>query len=286
MPYHLRSTDQLVEAWTSWHLNFAGHSTNTKEDDQYREELRGRIRDLAAGVGLNAAYTCRRWPGNRDLENLLLYNGGIRRSDFGDRRFLRFEKRTANELQPCPQLPDAVAYVRYEVSEHIIPSNGKTLVKCEPVACQKIDLEDVGRLWRVLKGAKWHTGEGVSNGAELRVDLVIWAPKKLNLIGRIKNILDGFLSSLHHRSESDQDLDDVIARLVTKYQWEDRHEVRRMLLEKEYAVLGHCHTPRGHSKSKPGSLKWSPDDHRLAHCQVVHETSPDGAWRIEGRLFS
>lgn len=284
MRYHLRSTDQLVEAWTSWHVNYAGHSTNTKEDDQYREELRGRIRYLAAGVGLNATYTCWEWPGTRDLENLLLYNAGIGSSDFGNRRCLRFEKRIANELQPCPQLPDAVAYVRYEVSKQINPPNGKTLVKCEPIACQKIDLKDAGRLWKVLKGAKWQTGEQASNGAELGVDLVIWAPEKVNLVGRIKTILDGFLSSLHHRSEFDQDLDDVIARLVTKYRWEDCQEVRRLLLEKEHAVLGSCRTPRCHIKSKPGSLMWSPDDHRLAHCQVVHETSPDGAWRIEGRL--
>jgi hypothetical protein len=242
-------------------------------------------RRLPAGVGLNATYACRAWPRNRDLENLLLYNAEISSSDFKDRRCLRLEKRTANELQPCPQLPNAVAYVRYEVSKKIIPSNGNTLVKCEPVAFEKVDLEDAGRLWKVLKGAKWLTFERPSSDTELKVDLVIWGPKKINLVGCIKKILDGFLSSLHHRSESDLDLDDVIGRLVAKYGWEDRQEVRRLLLEREYAVLGNCHTPRGYIRSKPGSLKWSPDDHRLSQCQVVHKTSSDGAWRIEGRLF-
>jgi hypothetical protein len=39
-----------------------------------------------------------------------------------------------------------------------------------------------------------------------------------------------------------------------------------LLLEREYAVLGNCHTPRGHIRSKRGSLKWRPDDHRLSQC--------------------
>ncbi|WP_143271532.1 hypothetical protein [Bradyrhizobium mercantei] len=281
MPYHIRSTDEFVEAWTSWHVNFSAHSTNTKEDDQYRKELRDGIQHLAAGVGLNATYTCQEWPRNRDVENLLLYNPRISSEDFGNRQCLRFEKRTAAKLQPCPQLPDA--YVRYEVSKQIVPFKGDTLAECAPVACQKIDLQDPGRLWKVLKGANWHTSERGSNGAELKVDLVVWAPEKVNLVGRIKTILDGFLSSLHHRSESDHDLEDVVERLVMKYRWQDRQEVRRLLIQNEYAVLGKCHTPKCHIRSKPGSLMWSPDDHRLSHCQVVYETSPD--WRIEGRLF-
>ena len=283
MPYCFGTrNEQFVEAWTTWHLNFPGHATNTPEDDAYRKELCDRIRGLRACGSLRAMYTCLQLPRGRDLENTLFYNVGP--AVFGQRRFLRFERKVAAPPSPPTLLPNSVAYVRYEIGKQTAP-NGPTLAECEPVDCQKDDLKDPARLWRLFKqNVKRADGVVWERGTAFNAEVVVWAPDDLNLADRAKKVLDGFLSALHHRSQMDSDLDEVVTRIKTRYQW-DRDEVRALLLQNANAVLGHCRVPRPHIRNDPRSLMWSPNDHLLAGCEIVHETSPNGRWKIKGRLF-
>lgn len=285
MRYHIQSSDSLVESWTAHHVPFQGHSRNTAGDALYRAELRAKIRNMSAGDTFSASYACAVWP-DADVENLLLYNISIGKEDFGNRRDLCFEKRTTDEMPSCSQLPDAVAYARYEIGEQSISMTADTIVSCEPVAYTNRDLKSAGLMWRLFKGAKWHTGGQGDKGAPLKLDVVVHAPGRVNLIGVVKPVLDGFLSALHSRSDQDADLADVIERMAVKYDWQDREEIRSLLLDKRYAVLGNCGTPHRHIAKRPDSLKWSPDDHRVSHCRIRWETSSDGAYRIEGCLLA
>jgi hypothetical protein len=86
------SNSQFVEAWTSWHLHFPGHTrTNTSEDDDYRSKLCNGIMSLNGGGILTARYVCLKFPKRRDVENTLLYNVDQYGSVFGVRCGLRFE---------------------------------------------------------------------------------------------------------------------------------------------------------------------------------------------------
>src|SRR5712671_3894604 len=118
MPYCFGTrNDQFVDAWTTWHLHFRGHASNTPEDNAYRNELCDRIRGLRPCDSLRAMYTCPcpQLKRGRDLENTLFYNVGP--AVFGHRRFLHFEKKVAALPSPPKPLPNAVAYVRYEIGK-------------------------------------------------------------------------------------------------------------------------------------------------------------------------
>lgn len=285
MRFHIRASDSLVETWTSRHVPFRGHTRNTAADMVYRAALREKIRGMRASSTFSASYACAVWP-EADIENLLLYNISIGKAEFGDRRSLCFEKLNSDQMPPCSELPDAVAYARYDIGKPSIPIIVDTIVSSEPVAFTIRDLKSAGLMWRVFKAAEWHTGVRHDDGAPLKLDMIIHAPERVNLIGIVKPVLDGFLSALHHRSAADADLPDIIERLALKYGWRDREEIRYLLLDERHAVLGNCGTPQRHIVRRLDSVKWSPDDHRVSHCRIRCEISSDGIYRIEGRLLA
>jgi hypothetical protein len=274
----------LVEAWTTWHLH-NGRNPNAEEEKRYRADLRERIARLTAGPSLHATYICRRWPLKADVENLLFYNVRMRQQDFGDRRFLSFERRVADELPACGSITNARAYIRYEVGEHSAdPVSGSMIAECEPISCEKRDFNDPGRLWKLSKEAIWRSSKTAWFGGEFKAELVMSGPKPLNIVGLVKKVLDGFLSALHYRREADFDFKELVDRLANKYRW-DRNEVHGLLIQQAHAVLGHFHVPRCYRRDCADSLMWSPRDDLLTFCRIVHEVSDGPDWKLRGRLF-
>lgn len=278
-------SEQVVESWTTWYLNFSGHKTNTAEDDHYRKELSDRLSRLRHdNSNLRAIYTCRE-PFRRDLENVLLYN--VNTSVFGFCRSLCFERKCAEPPAPPMPFPGVLAYVRYEV----LDSRGKIansspsppVLEAGPVSCAEADLKkDAGRVWKLLKSnMRCAAGAELAPNELFKVDLTIWSPKAMNLATISKKLLDGFLSALHHRAHDDTDLDEVISHMEARYRW-DREQARVLLLDNKCAVLGHHAVPKSGKRSDPRSLVWSPHDHRLVACELIHEELPD--WRLKASL--
>ncbi len=181
MPYgFVQSDNQVVEAWTSWHLHFRDRS-NTEEDDRYREELQRRLGQLTPGAGLRATYTCQHWPPRCDLENLLLYNVSQSGKPFGKRGFLLFEKRIGKL-----SVPNAAAHIRYKVvGEHgVTPPESRMLAECVTSPCHKVNFGNgAGPLWKVFRAATWRTGEAVWDGhSDFEVHLVVRGPSSFNVV--------------------------------------------------------------------------------------------------------
>jgi hypothetical protein len=291
MPYYFgESNDRLVELWTSCDLQNEGNN----ESKRYREDLCGRLRQLTAGMGLHGTYTCLKWPQGCDLDNLLLYNVSQSGRPFGQRQFLLCEKKVVGKLPPCCKVPEAVAYVRYEIiAEHgVTPPQGRMLAECETVPCKTVNFGNgPGPLWKIFKEASWRRGKAAWDGAsDLELHLVVRGPAYFRVVKseHLKRVLDGLFSALHYRCQTDTTLNDVVDRIVSQDQelWRqgipwDSNKVRRLLLDSAGAVLGRHDVPRCYGDG----LMWDPKDHFLARCQIVHETSRDGVWTLKGSLY-
>jgi hypothetical protein len=290
--YHIISQQHRVDAWTGWHLPFRHnegkrHRLHDCPYCGYRVGLCGAIQKLLAQGNISsllAMYTYRA-SGRRqaDLDNLLFFNVDPTFKVFGTAiRFLRFER--VDSPVPMPPTPlrfTPLVHVRYEVGqESPVFRNGRTLAQSDSVSCDRTDLNDTARLWRLLKHSI-SPADGTQPLVKFKVQLMISANYPLNIVKTSDTLIDGFISALHHRSEGDNDLDEVVEAIRKNYPW-DRNEIRSLLLKQ--GVLGHCLVPRRNIAKNACSIKWHPHDDLIVACEVIRADADNLS--IRGRILT
>ena len=246
-------------------------------------QVRSRLQALLGGLAirdgekLHAVFTGA-IPSNSDVENQLLYNIFDARANSLLVSGVRIEWR--------PMTTPHAAEYRYESSaladEFAFWKRGTTAAEWPrlPIFAGALD-RLLPRVWWTLRNARMNTLEPLSPDdrfcAEIRVGIPSDDLPKLANTDRIKKLIDGAVSAFQLHAAPEEAHARIGAALGV-----GRQIVAEHLGDSERAVLGRAQEPVGLTAA---SVKWNPDDVRLAAADISFEPSDRAKWTISG-LFA
>lgn len=277
----------VIQAWADDYIRF---ERRPPWQERLRDEIRSRCRQLEPSDGqvLHATFVGDKRP-NADVENLVLYYIDSFRA--AGSNGIRFEYGAAMPLAPGDtEYPFGYRYA-------LAPRSG-TFSDWEPVrklaSFDWINLDNFdgekkqAKVWleisRALFRGEVEVFESAAPGTPFAVRVQLRPPRGRKPVwgNLVKEIFDGVICAFQAHIDTGG-LDGVVARLG-KYLPADPEEIRRLLLDQHWAVLGAVlrlvYTYRA-------GVKWDPADHWCVAGELLagDPDEPTGSrWAIKGDL--
>jgi hypothetical protein len=277
----------VVEAWADDYIRF---ERRPPWQEHLRDEIRSRCRQLDPSDGwvLHATFFGDKHP-NADVENYVLYYIDSFRA--AGRNGIRFEHGAA--VPPAPDGTDYPYCYRYELA----PWSGtfsdwqpvRKLASFDWINLDSFDGEKkLAKVWlalsRALARGEVEVFETASPGTPFAVRVELRPPHGRKPVwgNLVKEIFDGVICAFQAHIDTGG-LDGVVERLGN-YLPADPQEIRRLLLDQNWAVLGavlRLVYPFG------SGVKWDPADHWCVAGELL-AAEPDefagSGWAIKGDL--